>query len=369
MTETRLAFIHPFQLWSQRGIEVYLWNLAAALAAQGVSVDILTWAGPLNVPDFARIPGINLLRVPSVRYFQAQFAVVYYIYWLLRADYQHIFVHFAGYGEGFALRLVQLINPIRFSVVLHFPPSLVPQRYHEFSHWGFQNKAIHLIAVSKSTAGEVEKWSGRSCLVIEHGVDTQRFHHDPGLRSVVRRELGLGEDVPVLISVAALEERKGMQWVIRAMPEILQAIPDIHFLIVGDGPYYRNLAALVKELALEERVHFLGVKLDIQPFLCAADIMMALSSGDASSISLLEALACKLPAITSSHPPFDELVNDNCGLRVDEKNVNQVSSAIIHLAKDPARRNDLGNAGRDRVITRHAWPDIAEQYVALVNEN
>jgi hypothetical protein len=83
VTEVRWAFIHPFQLHLHRGIEVYLWNLASALAAQGVGVDILTWAGPLDVPDFARVHGVKIHRVPSVRYFQAQFGVVFYIYWLL----------------------------------------------------------------------------------------------------------------------------------------------------------------------------------------------------------------------------------------------------------------------------------------------
>lgn len=366
MTETRWAFIHPFQLRLQRGIEVYLWNLASALTQEGVGVDILTWDGPLDVPAYARIPGVRLHRVPSVRYFQAQFAVLYYVYWLLKGNCQHIFVHFAGYGEGLALRLARLMRPISFSVVFHFPPSLVSHRYREFERWGFQRDATHLIAVSQATAREVAPWAGRPCAVIGHGVDTQRFCPDAALRAQVRQELGLGQDVPVLISVAALEERKGMQWVIQAMPELLKEIPDLHYIVIGDGQYRSSLTLMVADLALESRVHFLGVKLGVHPYLCATDIMIVLSQGEASSISLLEALACKLPAISSAYPPFDELMSEAWGIRVDEKDIQQVVSAILRLVEDHKSRIAMGEAARTWVKEHHAWDHVARQYKELV---
>ncbi|MFZ5919801.1 MAG: glycosyltransferase family 4 protein [Chloroflexota bacterium] len=366
MSKTRWAFIHPFQLRLQRGIEIYLWNLASSLAQQGVNVDILTWAGPLDVPDYARISGIRLRQVPSVRYFQAQFAVLYYVYWLLKGNYQHVFVHFAGYGEGAALRLIRWIRFIPFSVVFHFPPSLVPHRYREFKRWGLQWDAAHLIGVSQATAKEVQQWSGRPCEVIGHGVDSKRFRPDPALREKVRQELGFGQDTMVLISVAAIEERKGIQWVIRAMPELLKENPDLHYLIVGDGSYRSSLSALVATLALESRVHFLGAKLDVHPYLCTADIMMVLSRGEASSISLLEAQACGLPSITSIHPPFDEMMKDLWGVKVDEKNIQQVASAVLRLSDIPGCRIGMGNAAQAWVTENHNWPQVARQYMSLV---
>jgi len=359
------VFIHPFQLRLQRGIEVYLWNLAATLAQQGVNVDILTWTGPLDVPGYARIPGVHLHRVPAVRYFQSYFAVLYYVYWLMKGNYQHVFVHFAGYGEGLALRIASFARPIPFSVVFHFPPSLAPHRYREFARWKFQRDATHLIAVSQATAKEVQQWSGRPCAVIGHGVDANRFRPDPALRAQIRQKLGLGLDVPILISVAALEERKGIQWVIQTLPELLKRIPEIHYLIVGDGQYRSDLDALVAGLGLKSQVHFLGSKLDVHPFLCAADIMMILSQGEASSISLLEALACEVPAITSAYPPFDELMSDAWGIRVDETDVQQIISAIFHLVEDPKERDTMGQAGRARIIECHVWLKIAEQYMNL----
>jgi glycosyltransferase involved in cell wall biosynthesis len=366
VTETRWVFIHPFQLRLQRGIEVYLWNLASALAAQGINVDILTWAGSLDIPNFARVPGVKLYKIPSVRYFQAQFAVLFYVYWLLKGNYRHVFIHFADYGEGLALRLVHLARAIPFSIVFHFPPSLVPHRYREFDRWELLRDSKYLIAVSQATAKEVEQWASCHCEVIGHGVDTQRFRPDPAMRAQVRHKLGLGENAPVLISVAALEERKGLQWTIQAMPGLLKKFPDLQYLIVGDGAYRGSLSALVADLSLESKVHFLGAKLDVRPYLCAADIMMVLSQGEASSISLLEALACGLPSVTSIHPPFDEMMNDAWGAKVDEKNIREVVSAVMRLIDNPDCRIAMGSAARVSVSENHIWHQIAQQYIDLV---
>ena len=366
MSETRWAFIHPFQLRLQRGIEVYLWNLASALAKQGLSVDILTWAGPLDVPDYARISGVRLHRVPSLRYFQAQFAVLYYVYWLLKGKHQHIFVHFAGYGEGPALHLVRWMHPIYFTVVFHFPPSLVPHRYREFERWGFQWGATHLIAVSQATAREVEAWAGRSCAVIGHGVDTERFRPDPVLRAQIRRDLGLEVDTPVLISVAALEERKGMQWVIQAMPKVLKKFQDTCYLILGNGPYRANLERQARDLDLQNNVLFLGFQLDVVPYLVASDIALLLSWGEASPVSLLEFAASRLPVITSPHPPFPELIQPDWGQMVPEQDAEQLSQSILELLLDAELRTKRGNAGRAWAMKRHDWHHVAEQYINLV---
>lgn len=362
----RWLFIHPFQLRLQRGIEVYLWNLALALARSGVEVTVLTWDGALEIPEYARHPSVRVLRAPSVRYFQAAFAVPFYVFHLLAGNYSHVFVHFAGYGEGMALRSVRLIRRLDFSIVFHFPPSLVPHRYREFERWNFQRDAVHLIAVSQATAKEVEQWSGRSCTAIGHGVDTERFKPDRQLRIQVRQQMEIPLDAPVLISVAALEERKGIQWGIMAQPQLLQEYPTLQYIVVGDGAYRRRLESLAAELGVDRNVHFIGAQLDVKSYLCAADVMLVLSKGEANSISLLEAMACRLASIVSARPPFDKLLRDGCGIKVNEEDNQQVSAVLLDLLKNTQYRNNMGKAAREFVVEHHQWSRVAEQYRALV---
>ena len=351
----------------QRGIEVYLWNLASALVQSGIEVDILTWNGHLDIPSYARMKGLRVLPVPSVRYFQDRFAIPFYIWHLLTGRYDHIFIHFAGYGEGPSLQFSSWLRQIDFSVVFHFPPSLVPHRYHEFERWGIQRNARHLITVSHSVADEIEIWAGRSCSTIEHGVDTNRFRPNAQLRNQVREQLGINANAPVIVSAAALEERKGIQWGITAMQQLVREYPNLHYLILGNGIYQKNLETLITKMQLKDHVHLLGSKMNVHPYLCAADIILVLSQGEASSISLLEAMACQLPSITSKYPPFDELVSESWGIKVDEKDINQIASAISGLIKSPKIKNKMGKMARKQILIAHQWQLAAKQYQSLIN--
>jgi len=368
MGDIRWAIIHPFQLRVKRGIEVYVWNLARSLKMQGVDVDILTWAGDLEIPEEVQEAGVKVKKIPRVRYFQDYFGIPFLVWWLLTGHYEHVFVHFAGYGEGLAFLITRLIKRIKFSVVFHFPRSLVPHRYVEFDKWGFGHKAEHLIGVSKATAEEVKKWANRECKAIGHGVDTNKFKPDQNLRIRTRTELGINADVPVLVSVNALEERKGIQWTVKAIPELLPKLPGLHFIIVGDGPYRSTLEHLVEDLKLTDQVHFLGSQNDVRPYLCAGDLNMVLSRGEASSISLLEGLACGLPAVTSSHPPFDELLRQDWGVCVNEEDTSQVVDGVFRLLMDKQALRSMGITGRQMVIKSHNWDSIAGQYIQLICE-
>jgi glycosyltransferase involved in cell wall biosynthesis len=365
MTKPHWAFIHPFQLRLQRGIETYLWELASALGRCGIAVDILTWAGPMQIPAYLH-PSVKIKTVPAVRYYQSLVAIPYYAKDLIQNRYDHIFLHFVSYGEGPALHLAQKLAAFRYSVVFHFPPSLVPHRYREFERWGVHHSADHLIAVSQATAREVEQWADRSCTVIGHGVDVDRFRPDPVLGTRTRKQLGIAADVPILITVAALEERKGVQWVIRALPKVLESFPDARYLVVGDGPFRKDLEEHVQHLHIEQHVLFLGFESQVTQLLNASDVALLLSWGEASPISLLEYAASALPVITSCHEPFPELVKSEWGAMVNEQDTEILSQKIITLLSDSSLRERKGECGRSWVTQNHGWHQVAQEYVDLL---
>lgn len=365
MSNVHYAFIHPFQLRLQRGIEVYLWNLSVGLVKEGIQVDILTWDGSLAVPNFAQIPGITILRIPKIRYFQAVLAIPIYFYWLITKHYDHIFVHFAGYGEGIAINLTKIFCKINFSIVFHFPRSQVPHRYKEYHSWHLEKHASHLIAVSDATAREAAIWSGRHVEVIGHGVNTRHFSPNADLRVKTRNELGIPTDAFVLITVAALEERKGVQWGIQALKDILS----VYYLVIGDGPYLDELIKATESLNLRDRVIFMGAQLDVKPYLAASDLSFLLAYGEAFGISILEYAAMELPVITSHHEPFPELVKESWGFLVDEKKPEAINSILNKLQKDPNLRKRMGKAARDWAIHDHDWNQIADTYIKLINSD
>lgn len=359
------AFISPFQLRLRRGIESYVWSLTSALAESGIEVDILTWPGPVVHPENGNITKVALHFAPSIGYYEKYFAAPYYCGKFLFNRYDHVLVNFAGYGEGPALKLISSIKAVPFSVVFHFPRTLVPHRYLEFDRWGLSKRAQHLIGVSDFVGQQVEDWAHRPVSVIGHGTDTKRFRPDKEKRRAKREELRVGE-APLLVTVAALEERKGIQFVVRALPEILAVFPETYYVILGEGNYRAELERLIRQLGLENHVVLKGAVDDVEAYLSGADVGILLSREEALGISVLEYAASGLPVITSKWPPFDELVNAEWGITADETNSQQLAEVISNLLADPERRVRMGSAGRLWVETNHSWRQVAREYRELI---
>ena len=362
---TSIAFIHPFIFRYPRGIERYTVNLSSTLVQHGVNVDILTWrwTEPISWPELD--PQVRVKAIPTAKYYAAYFAPIFLVHHLLRHRYDMIYLHFADYGEAITMRTLRRLGRHQpYSIVLHFPYPQVPHRYETMKTSGLLANAQQIIAVSNYVAEEAEAFSGRPSKVISHGVDTDMFCPCPEKRDVVRAMLDIPARAPLLLTVAALEERKGVQWVLKALPHILKHQDDVYYVIVGDGPHRSRLENLAHEMGIIRRVKFLGEQTEVAPFYQAADLMLILARGEASSIASLEAMACGVPVLASRHPPFDELVKRGWGQQMDETNIGVLAQQIIELLTDPQKRSKLGRNGRMQILQHHTWGAIAEQYLA-----
>jgi teichuronic acid biosynthesis glycosyltransferase TuaC len=139
--------------------------------------------------------------------------------------------------------------------------------------------------------------------VVGNGVDLECFQRmDP---HDARQKLGLPLKVPLLISVGALVERKGMHRVIDCLPELLKDHPDLHYVVVGgaspEGDIRAALDAQVARLDLTERVHFLGslAPNELKWPLSAADVFVLATRNEGWANVFLEAMACGLPVVTT----------------------------------------------------------------------
>ena len=359
----KLAILHPFQFRYARGIERFTFNLANTLSRDGVDVHLVTWCWPQPVEIDVLDPRMRVHFMPTSRYYAAKVVIPFYVGHLLRQRYDFVWIYFAGYGEAGALNLVRRQ---RFGIVFHYPYAQVPHRYEEFRRSGLAQRAARIVSVSQYVADGVQEALGRDSVVIHHGVDTERFRPDPEVRARVRQALGLASTTPLLVTAAALEERKGVQWVLRALPEVLQTHPDTLYLVLGDGPYRLALEELAQTLNLNDHVRFLGVQADVVPFLQAADVSLILARGEASSLTALESMACGVPVIAARRPPFDELIRLDYGMLIDEEDKYQTVHAIQRLLSDPDIRSAMGVSGRKRIMDAFTWNRVSAQYRQLL---
>jgi len=358
----RIAFIHPFLFRYARGIERFTLNLGNQLAARGLDVELLTWRWGKKYRLKQTHPDITVKELPTSRYYAAKAIIPFYVFELLRGQYDLVWIYFAGYGEAAALNL---LKRQRFGIVLHYPVEQVLHRYQEFQRAGLIERAAHVVAVSEYVARGAETTFQRRPTVIHHGVDAQRFCPNPQVRRALRAKLGIDENEIVIVTAAALEERKGIQWVLRALPNVLPS-QHVTYLVLGEGAYKSELEHIARDQNLNGAVRFLGAHSDIVPYYQAADLAIILAHGEASSLFALEAFACELPVITSGAPPFDELLEADVGVQVNETDASEVAHAILQLGADSALRTTMGQRARARVLADFTWEKTADAYIKLM---
>lgn len=148
--------------------------------------------------------------------------------------------------------------------------------------------------------------------VVGNGVDMDKFLHLP--QSSARRCLGLPPEVPVLVSVGGLVERKGFHRVIDCLPELRRAFPDLRYLIVGgtsaEGDWEQRLRRQAEALGLGESVTFLGAQPPeaLSTILSSADVFVLATRMEGWANVFLEAMACGLPVVTTRVGGNEEVV-------------------------------------------------------------
>ncbi|MFC5649859.1 glycosyltransferase [Paenibacillus solisilvae] len=183
------------------------------------------------------------------------------------------------------------------------------------------------------------------------------------------------EDVQI-ISIGRLVEKKGIEYGIRSVTNLLPQYPKLQYIIVGDGPLIEELKQLVKHLNADKNIVLMGAKNqdEIRKLLEQSDIMLAPSvtskTGDQEGIPvvIMEGMAMELPVVSTWHTGIPELVLDEItGLLAPERDINSISVQIARLVNDPNLRKQMGRAGR-RVIEEHYSLDkLNDRLVNVLN--
>ena len=208
--------------------------------------------------------------------------------------------------------------------------------------------------------------------VVPNGVDVAALDAArPG--PVVRRELGLPEDAPVIGLVGRLDHwGKGHKELFTAMARIRERHP-VHALIVGGGRRAAEMRQLAESLGLADAVHFLGQRRDVPDLLNAMDVFVLPSYSEGVSLALLEAMAAGRPVIATAVGGLPEVVTDgDTGLLIPPRDPEALAQALERLLADPAWARQLGAHARDHVREHYSLErlgrEINEIYAKLVEK-
>lgn len=227
-----------------------------------------------------------------------------------------------------------------------------------------------LVANSNNTARLLaDQWRIRPerIQVSYPGVDTTRFV--PAARDQrARAELGW-HGRPVLLTVGRLQKRKGHDMLIRALPMIRQAVPDVMYSIVGGGEERQSLDHLVDELQLHDHVQFRGEPADEELIRCyqQCDLFVLPNrevNGDFEGFGmvLVEAQACGRPVVAGASGGTAETMRiPETGAMVNCDRPERLGQVLVELLQDPLRRASMGDAARQWTVCQFDWAALAEQ--------
>jgi glycosyltransferase involved in cell wall biosynthesis len=184
--------------------------------------------------------------------------------------------------------------------------------------------------------------------IIHNGVDAALF--DVTTRLDVLAEFGFADGDPVVGILGSLRPEKDHETFLRAARIVLDKMPRVRFLVIGDGPCRPQVEALCNELRITPNVHFAGMRRDIARMLCAVDVLAMTSTTECFPMALLEAMACARPVVCTAVGGITEIVNDGeTGYLVPPKDPAQVAARLVRLLSDPQAARRMGRVGRHRV--------------------
>jgi L-malate glycosyltransferase len=195
--------------------------------------------------------------------------------------------------------------------------------------------------------------------IVENGIDLTRFRGIDGRR--VRRELGVG-DTPLVVCVARLDDEKGGETLLRAVPRIDRGA---HLAFAGEGPRLADWRQLVDRLGVAQRVHFLGLRNDVEELMAASDVVVVPSEyEEAFGLAVVEAMAAGRPVVVTRSGAMPELVGE-AGIVVPKRDPPAMAAAVNRVLGDPALSARMAAVGRERAERRFDMQAFLDRTVEL----
>ncbi|MFI5387342.1 MAG: glycosyltransferase family 4 protein [Fimbriimonadales bacterium] len=166
----------------------------------------------------------------------------------------------------------------------------------------------------------------------------------------LRLKVGLQESDRLLVTVASLIPRKGLDVLLQAVSVLLKEHLQWHLLIVGGGPLLGALQELARQSGIEQQTHFLGISNNVMEMLADCNAFVLPSRNEDLPGAILEAMASSLPVVATDVGSVRELVIQNkTGLLVAPEDSSALRSALQAILLDENLAHDFGRCGRERV--------------------
>lgn len=210
-------------------------------------------------------------------------------------------------------------------------------------YWLLGHKISAFLACSNGVGNDIlanfPSVKNSQVIVLVNSIDYDRYVNAVVNRDEFRSKLGIGREDFVFGTVARFGPYKGHSVLIQAFQKVKQQIPAAKVVFVGDGPKREQINEQVKQSGLEDSVHFLGRRSDVQLLLKIFDVFVLPSIGsEGMPLSILEAMSTGVPCISTNISGIPEIINSNkVGMVVDSGDVDSLAEAMLKFCNMPKK--------------------------------
>ena len=281
--------------------------------------------------------------------------------------------------SNIAAKEVALARGIPIIIVVNFAAKYLAERFPScLGVIGKQHaRARQVVAVSQENLELLRRYFrtpvGKSRLI--HYGRPERFFAPivPSNSKAQRTLLGLTTDDIVCLSAARMTHVKGFQYIIAAA-ELLKSRADftnLHFVWAGDGDLKTNLEEKIESLGLSNHFHLLGHRDDVCELLEMADMFLLPSHFEGMPLAIMESMARRVPVVATEVSGIPEELGEGGILLPNPeldatKTTRALADAILHLARNPSARHEIGRLGNARAISCFREAIMLQKTVSLI---
>jgi glycosyltransferase involved in cell wall biosynthesis len=189
--------------------------------------------------------------------------------------------------------------------------------------------------------------------VIPTGIEPASFVL--GDREGFRKNYNIPQERPVLLFVGRVAHEKNIGFLLKVLDCVRKQIPEVLFVIAGEGPARESLVQEAKVLGLNENIAFIGYldrHTELNNCYRSADIFIFSSRTETQGLVLLEAMAQGVPVVSTAELGTKDVLHDGLGVWIAKEDLTDFTEKIVKMLKDDEARKSLGVSGRDYA---HGW--------------
>lgn len=204
------------------------------------------------------------------------------------------------------------------------------------------NEDYHIALNKKFKAKQIVKLDGV-------GVDLNKFSYEKSKKNELRKRFGYSPSDFIILYIAEFIPRKNHEFLLNAITEIREKIPNLKLLLPGKGILLEKIKKQAKTLGLNDIINFIGYSKEINNLCNISDLYVTTSHQEGLPISVIEAMACGLPIIASNiRGQNDVIIDGRNGYLYEQNNVKQFCDYILeisnnHFLKDEMTNNNLND--------------------------